>query len=204
MSHDIIVLATILLGAIAASMFGRIFGKVIDDLGSEGNRASDWLFRYCATFALALIALWIGGHYFGLVGGVLVAFTWVYPGYWLVGELVGSTERYERESSAKSRSRSSSISNDLSKGFVSFGSFIVALIWIVVALAKFGPVSGVVVAIVGTVLAPVLAVGGFLLIYITVCGILGGVIPQLFQLLGRALDRQGERISSLLRKRRAE
>ena len=72
------------------------------------------------------------------------------------------------------------------------------------ALAKFGPVSGVVVAIVGTVLAPVLAVGGFLLIYITVCGILGGVIPQLFQLLGRALDRQGERISSLLRKRRAE
>jgi hypothetical protein len=199
MTHDIIVLITICLGAIEAAICGRIFGKVVDDFESGGKCESDWLLRHCTTFVQALLALWIGGHFFGFAGGALGFVLGLCPGYWLIGLLNEACERCASESSSKSRSRSSSTSDNSSKGIITLFSVMAAVIMVLVTEAKFGPVPALVVATIGTVLAPVLAVGALLLTYMTMGVLFGGVVPHLFRLLGRALDRQADRISSLLR-----
>jgi len=200
MTHDIIVVTTICLGAIEAGVCGWIFGKVIDDFESGDKRESDWLIRHCATFVQALVALWLGGHLFGFAGGALGFVLGLTPGYWLIGELEKACDRWLSQS--KSRSRSSSSGDNSSKGVITVVSVIAAVIVVVVMEAKYGLVPALVVATIGAALVPVLAVGALVLIFMIAGALLGGFLPQLFRLLGRALDRQADRIASLLRKMR--
>jgi hypothetical protein len=202
MSYDNIAVSIVCLGTILAVISGRIFAKVTDGLEGMDNTKSGPLTIGCAKFTLAVIAVWLGSECYGLAGGVVGLVLSVCPGYWLIGQFDRAYVRWFGKSEfAYSQSVSVYAGSML---LVVVSSAIVAIVLNAAVVLQFGLVPALLVATLGAVEVPFLATGVLVLVYTAFGGLSGGVIPQMIRLLVKALNRQEDRIVSMVRSRRLQ